>query len=291
MEPVGKRRLSPLHSDSRASKVFRLQSPAGRKLPVLVSVPHAGLDVPTDVRRELLVDEAVLRNDADLAVDELYADAPQSGATLLVALLSRYVVDLNRGVGDVDRWSVPDHPSPLADARRGVIWRLSTCGQPALARPLTLAALRDRIRRFHEPYHTALREELFALRAAHGHALLIDGHSMPAHGRGENGSAWRRRADIVPGCDGGASCAPELVSAACRFFRERGYSVAVDDPYRGGFITRNYGKPHEGIHALQIEVNRDLYLDPITLELKSRGFSRLRADLAAFVRSLSALRL
>jgi len=254
-------------------------------------VPHAGLEVPDDVRRDLLVEDEVIRADADLEVNELWADAPVAGATLLVALLSRFVVDLNRSAGDVDSLSVPDHPTPLADARRGVVWRVSTCGRQVLARPLTLRQLQDRISRFHEPYHQALRRTLGVLRDRHGHAILIDGHSMPAVGRGEDGVSRRRRADIVPGCDGGATCSAALVDATCSFFRARGYSVAVDDPYRGGYITRHYGRPDEGLHAIQIEVNRDLYLDPFTLELKPRGFARLRATLTALLQSLAGLRL
>lgn len=271
--------------------VFDIRRPNGDSLPILVSVPHAGLGVPEELRSDLLVDETVFRTDADLAVDQLYADVPAVGASLLVARLSRYVVDLNRGAGDVDSLSVPDHPFPLADARRGIIWRISTCGQPVLARPLSLAELRARIARFHEPYHAALRATLAELRDEHGHAVLLDGHSMPGISVGENGGVRRRRADIVPGCDGGSTCSRDLLEATCRFFRARGYSVKVDDPYRGGFITRHFGRPAEGWHALQIEVNRDLYLDPLTLEIKPRGFARLRSDLTQFVQSLASLAL
>jgi N-formylglutamate amidohydrolase len=278
-----RRRTEPRES------IFELLRPSRDGLPVLVSVPHAGLEVPPAVRESLLVDDSVLRADADLAVDELWREAPAAGAALLVARYSRYVVDLNRAAGDVDSLSVPEHPFPLADARRGVVWRLSTCGRPALARPLTLAELRERLARYHEPYHAALRDSLAELRARHGHAVLLDGHSMPGTARGENGG--RRRADIVPGCDGGATCAGALLDATCRFFRDRGYSVKVDDPYRGGFITRQFGRPADGVHALQIEVNRELYLDPLTLEVKPRGLARLRADLGAFLHSLRELRL
>jgi N-formylglutamate amidohydrolase len=275
--------------DNRAVvRPFRILRPERRALPVLVSVPHAGLAVPAEIEPELCIDERMLRANADLAVDALYDGAARAGATLLVADVSRFVVDLNRSTGDVDSVSVPQHPAPLADARRGLIWRVATCGRPVLARPLTLAQLELRVRRFHAPYHDALATLLHELRDRFGFAILIDGHSMPPVARGDNGNA-RRYADIVPGCLGGASCAAALVREACRFFDTRGYSVAVDDPYRGGYITRHYGRPRDGWHALQIEINRDLYLDRVSLELRPRGFARLQGDLAAFVESLSSL--
>lgn len=281
---------TPLSAQCQRVKTFHLMRPAGRAAPVLVSVPHAGLAVPPEVAGELLADEATLRADADLCVDALYADAPTQGASLLTAVVSRFVVDLNRATTDVDSASVPDHPSPLADARRGLIWRLSTGGKRVLARPLTMERLRNRITRYHAPYHDALWRTLTELRDRHGHAILLDGHSMPAFSGGEIGQG-RRHADIVPGCLGGTSCAPALLQAACEYFTSRGYTVAVDDPYRGGFITRHYGRPREGLHALQLEVNRDLYLDPFTLDHRVRGFARLQTDLLGFVRHLTGLRL
>lgn len=279
MRPLGRARSN--------GRLFRLVRPLGDATPVLVSVPHAGLEVPADVRRHLLVDDRMLREDADLAVDDLYDEVTAVGATLLAARVSRFVVDLNRSTGDVDSVSVPEHPAPLADARRGIIWRCSTAGRAVLARPLSLAELEDRIARFYAPYHAALRATLKELKARHGQAVLIDGHSMPGASRSDNGGS--RHADIVPGCHGGTTCSPILVDFAVRFFRDRGYSVAVDDPYRGGFITRHYGRPKEGWHALQVEVNRDLYLDPVTLTVRPRGCARLRADLTAFVRSVGEL--
>jgi N-formylglutamate amidohydrolase len=272
-------------------RVFRFTHPRGRELPILVSVPHAGLAVPEELRPQIVADEQVLRSDADLGVNDLFGGVSEVGASLLVAEISRLVVDLNRAEGDVDNLSVPEHRSPLPDARRGVVWRLSSSGRPILARPLSLADLEDRLSRYHEPYHQTLRKTLFELRGRHGYAILVDGHSMPGLPRGDGGANPKRRADLVPGCNGGSSCGAPVVEEAERFFRSRGYSVAVDDPYPGGFITRHYGKPEVGWHALQLEVNRDLYLDPLTLEVNPRGFARLREDLTAFVAFLGTLRM
>jgi N-formylglutamate deformylase len=272
-------------------RVFRLMRPRGRKIPVLVSVPHAGLRVPEELRAQILADEKVLRTDADLGVDDLFDGVTEVGASLLVAEVSRLVVDLNRARGDVDSLSVPEHKSPLPDARRGVVWRLSSSGQPVLAHPLSLAELENRLLRYHEPYHETLRKTLVEIRDRHGYAILLDGHSMPGFPRGDGGAHPRRRAEVVPGWNGGTSCSARVVEEAARFFRSRGYSVAVDDPYPGGFITRHYGKPEEDWHALQIEVNRDLYLDPLTLERNPAGFARLREDLTVFVAHLGALKI
>ena len=271
-------------------KPFDLIRPSGVASPVVVSVPHAGLHVPDELQGELDYDERLLMANADHAVDALYVGVTSTGASLLRANVSRIVVDLNRAPSDIDALSVPEHPSPLADARRGVIWRTAICGRNVLRHPLTLAEHARRIERWHAPYHTQLRALLEETRARHGYVILLDGHSMPGRPI-VDGRPGPRHADIVPGCLGGRSCAPALVRAASAHFEGRGYSVAVDDPYRGGFITRRYGQPASGCHALQLEVNRELYLDAITLAPKPRGVSRLRDDLTAFVASLAEVRI
>lgn len=270
-------------------KLFEVIRPSSGASPVIVSVPHAGLHVPAEVEDELDYDDRLLVENADHAVHELFEDVPAAGATLLFARVSRIVIDLNRAPDDVDALSVPEHPSPLADARRGVVWRTATSGRTVLRAPLSLAAWQLRLDRWHAPYHALLLELLEEARARHGHAILLDGHSMPGRAI-VDGRPGRPHADIVPGCLSGRSCGAELVRAATQHFAGRGYSVEVDAPYKGGYITRHYGRPALGWHALQLEVNRDLYLEPLTLVPKLRGVSRLRADLSAFVAHAASLR-
>jgi N-formylglutamate amidohydrolase len=250
--------------------------PTSAPRPILVEVPHAGTHVPDEVRPELLLDEPAVRRDADLYVDRLYRDAPRLGAVLVYTEISRFVVDLNRAEGDVDAQSVAGHPSPRPDAPRGLIWRVATDGTPAIAAPLSLGSWRRRVSLYHTPYHTALDEHVAELRARFGRVLVLSGHSMPSVGKATHADPGKRRADVVPGDRKGASCAPEVTGAAIAHFRNAGCSVAPNDPYMGGETTRRLGRPVEGIHALQIELNRDLYMDEETFAVREGGFQRVR---------------
>src|SRR6185369_1940567 len=179
--------------------MFELVRPdASSETPVIVEVPHAGLVVPPDVRPQLVVGDQTILRDSDLYVDRLFARAPQHGATLFTSQVSRYVVDLNRAPDDVDRQTVRDHPAPRPTQSRGVVWRSTTEGQPALREAITYAELERRLARYHAPYHAALEAEITRKKAYFGHVIVVAGHSMPSAGKGGHG----RRADIVPGSRG-----------------------------------------------------------------------------------------
>jgi N-formylglutamate amidohydrolase len=265
---------------------FELTVPESGRTPVVVEVPHAGLGIPEAVRDETIVDALRVMRDADLYVDELYADAPARGAALLTATLSRYVVDLNRAADDIDLATVPDHPAPRGTQARGVVWRLTTDGLPALRRPLTYAELSARLARYHAPYHDALRAELLRTRERFGFAILVAGHSMPSVGRTGHADTGTRRADIVPGTRGRTSADGRIIDVVEAHFRDAGLSVRHDDPYRGGFTTAHYGRPRDGVHAVQIELNRALYVNERTGKPKTRNFARLRRLLAELVEKL-----
>jgi N-formylglutamate deformylase len=257
-------------------ETFALTRPAAtRALPVVVEVPHAGLAVPDEVRALLAVDDRVLLRDADAWVDGLFADAAAQGATLLAARCSRYVVDLNRDETDHDPASVEGSTHPKGTAPRGVIWR--ECGDGA-----------RRIARYHRPYHRALERELDALRARHGAVVLLCAHSMPATGRSQLAQAPRRRADVVPGTRGRSTAGGRIIDAVDAHFRAAGLSVRHDDPYRGGATTQRYGRPADGVHAIQVELNRDLYMDERALTPKPDAMAWLRSLCAALVPKLGA---
>lgn len=263
-----------------ASPYFDLSVPDRGDTPVLVEVPHAGLAVPEAVRDEVRVSPEAVQRDSDIYVDKLYERVPETGATLLVSRVSRYVIDLNRGPDDVDADTVLDHPSPRAFQPRGVVWRLTTDGLPTFDRPLTYRELGRRLDAFHRPYHDALRATLERLRRRFGFAVLLAAHSMPSVGRlgSAPGVPAPRRADVVPGTRGRTTADPRLIDLVDRHFRSAGLTVRHDDPYRGGWTTAHYGRPREAWHAVQIELNRALYVDEATGEPKVGPFERL-ADL------------
>lgn len=249
---------------------FTLVASRGAETPVVVEVPHAGLAVPDDARRMLVAGPGDLLRDADPFVDRIWAAAPDHGATLLVSHVSRYVVDLNRAPDDVGRDVVPDHPAPRPTQPRGVVWRVTSDGRPALARPLRHAELEERLRRYHAPYHAALRAEVERKKRRFGRVLLVAAHSMPSRGR-----AHERRADVVPGSRGGTTCSHEVLRELEDVARRDSLSIRHDDPYRGGWTTGQWGRPAEGLQALQIELSRALYLDEETLEPDEAGIARL----------------
>ncbi|MCA9583562.1 MAG: N-formylglutamate amidohydrolase [Myxococcales bacterium] len=271
--------------------VFDLERPIRGETPVLVEIPHAGLEIPETYRSEIVVSPKSIRSDADIYVDELYRGATYRGATVLAARYSRYVVDLNRAQDDLDAETVRDHPSAKPHQPRGVVWRITIDGDRCMPQPLSRARFETRLDACYRPYHGAIASELVRLRERFGHAILVAAHSMPSVGRIGHADSGVRRADVVPGTRGRTTAHPSIIDLVDSHFRAAGLSVRHDQPYRGGFSTRHYGRPKESWHAIQIELNRALYVDETTHERKEADLERLRQLLLGLVEKLGTLRL
>jgi N-formylglutamate deformylase len=269
---------------------FVLRGPAAAETPVIVEVPHASLNVPPAFLPPLVAPARALARDADLLVDRLYEDAPLEGATLLVAHVSRYVIDLNRGLNDVDAETSLEGPRATTPTRHnhGLIWRMTSDGDKALDRPLTRSELEERLAYVYHPYHAALAAEIARKKEKFGIAVLLAAHSMPSLARGMQGGGTRR-ADVVPGTRGRTSAHGRFIDAVETHARERGFSVVHDEPYAGGFSTRHYGRPTDGVHAVQVELARRLYLDEETLKPLEPVFERTRGWCRALVAILGKL--
>ncbi len=264
------------------------RTPAHPSTPVVVSVPHAG--VGTAGYEQTLMPELEVRADADLLVDRLYRTGEPGGPEVsIVAHLSRFVCDLNRDPDDVCVGAVPEHPHPRNLDGRGFIWAVTTTGAPALSRPLSLAEWRGRTA-IHAAYHAAISEALDRARAQFGYAILVDGHSMPSRGRSGHTDTGRPRAAVVPGDREGGSCSRGLSELVARHFASRGLEVRPNDPYKGGFITAHHGRPADGIHAIQIELRRDLYMDEERFTPLEPGFERTQQILADLLTALRSFR-
>lgn len=268
---------------------YTLTRPDTPTLPVVVDVPHAGEWIPDSVLQEMVVGDQTLRRDLDLYVDQIWQDAPAMGASLLSSNVSRYVVDLNRADDDVSPQTVQggvrlQKPGYYHD--RGVVWRSTTDGTPVMREPMTPDAFAHRIATFHTPYHEALREEIARVRELFGFCILLDGHSMPSQGRQGHTDPGSRRADIVPGDVMGSACASSLTSLVSATYRDAGMSVKPNAPYQGGWITRHYGQPDEHVHAIQIEINRALYMNERTFVQIPQGMHRLRMAANALLEAL-----
>jgi N-formylglutamate deformylase len=254
---------------------FERIDPTGPETPVIVEVPHAGLDIAPQFLEPLAAPARSIARDADLYVDHLYDQAPLEGATLLVARASRYAIDVNRSESDVDG-EVVEGGRAEPRMHHGLIWRTTSDGEAALSRRLTRDELDERLNLVWRPYHRELVAIIGQKIAAFGVAVVVAAHSMPSVERlgGQGGAArdgraapppGRRRADVVPGTRGRKSAAARYIDAMEAHARDQGWSVRHDDPYAGGFTTQHYGRPEDNVHVVQVELARRLYLDEVTL--------------------------
>jgi N-formylglutamate amidohydrolase len=250
----------------------------------VVEIPHAGLFVDGPTLGLLAAPARSIGRDADLYVDDLYADASSHGATCIVAHVSRYVCDLNRAETDVDAESVEGAP-PNSRATRGIVWRLTSDGARVLEAPLPRAELERRLDTYYRPYHRAIATVLERKRAKFGYAILLAAHSMPSVGRAGHGDPNATRADVVPGTRGRTSSSRNIIDVVDAHARSAQMTVAHDDPYQGGYTTQHYGRPDLHVHVVQVELARRLYMDEATLA-KNAGFAKLQAWCGALAAAL-----
>ncbi|HZS82730.1 MAG TPA: N-formylglutamate amidohydrolase [Stellaceae bacterium] len=271
--------------------VFR-RDPTAPEVPLVFDSPHSGTEYPEDFRFACPL--AVLRTNEDTHVDDLYGAAPEHGASLIGALFPRSYIDVNRSPTDIDEalldapWPGELDPGEKTRLGMGLVRRLAKPDLPVYDRKLTVAEMQQRIATYYEPYHAMLRSALDRLHRKFGAVWLVNCHSMPARGsRMSSDGPDAVRADFVLGDRDGTTCAPELTDFVARLLRGRGYSVKINDPYKGVEIVRRHGRPGEGRHALQIEVNRALYMDEKTLA-RSERYAALKADLTHLIAALAS---
>jgi N-formylglutamate deformylase len=266
------------------------RDPEAAEAPLVFDSPHSGTEYPEDFRFSCPL--PILRTAEDTHVEDLYEAAPRLGATLLAALFPRSYLDLNRDVADIDvallaeRWDGEVRPSEKTRLGQGLIRRLARPGLPLYDRKLGVAEIAARIVRCYLPYHAELQGALDRLHHKFGAAWLIDCHSMPTRSGGSRASSVRP--DFVLGDRDGTTCAPELTDFVRRLLTGRGYAVALNDPYKGVEIVRRHGRPAEGFQALQIEVNRSLYMDERTLA-KKPDYTTVKADLTHLIGGLASV--
>ena len=273
---------------------FEVRRPAGSApaTALVFASPHSGRFYPDDMMAAAALDAQSIRRSEDAFVDDLIAGAPQWGVTTIAARYARAYIDLNRDAFELDPGMFADELPEFARARTarvaaglGAIARVVSEGQEIYARKLTFAEARTRIDGAHRPYHETLAALIGEAHAAHGYAILVDWHSMPAAAARTGGRD--RTCDIVLGDRFGAACAGVLPARVERELEALGYRVARNTPYAGGYTTEHYGRPSRRVHALQIEINRALYLDEATLT-PTAGFETLKADLDRVARMLAA---
>jgi N-formylglutamate deformylase len=266
---------------------FEVIAPRKGSVPLVLDSPHSGTDYPEDFRPAVSLD--LLRQAEDSYVDELYAAAPDHGATLVTARFPRSYIDANRSLLDIDAsllegpWPGPAIPGPKTQKGIGLIWRVLDTGQSIYARKLAIDEVKQRIVRFHQPYQRAVKDALDRAHEHFGGVWHLNVHSMPAvSGRISEEGPGKPRADFVLGDRDASTCEPEFTAMVADALRAMGYQVKINDPYKGVELVRAFSDPKAGRHSLQVEVNRKLYMDERT-RAKTPGFGELQRNLSRLV--------
>jgi N-formylglutamate amidohydrolase len=273
-------------------RVLTIEEPTRLAAPLVVSSPHSGRDDPASFLDQARLHHSVLRRSEDMHVDRLLDGISVIGAPLLKALFPRAYLDVNREEFELDPRMFDGRLPAHANTRSlrvagglGAIPRVVGDNLEIYSRRLPIEEALSRIAACHRPYHQALARLLNRAHRQFGVAILVDCHSMPSASVDRSGG---RMVDLVLGDRFGTSASALVVDCLEHEARERGYIVARNRPYAGGYITERYGAPESGRHAVQIEINRALYMDESDGALTA-GFHAMRRDLFALIANLAAL--
>lgn len=282
-----------VHATARAPEPpWDIQTPAAQSAPLVFASPHSGRAYPPEFLAASRLDAVKVRRSEDAFVDEIFAAAPKSGAPLLRAHFPRAFVDPNREAYELDpamfEDALPSYvntSSTRVAAGLGTIARVVTSGEEIYQAKMRFAEAKRRIETYYLTYHEALAGLIAATRERFGACLLIDCHSMPSVGGPMDNDRGRKRVDFVLGNCHGSACAPLVTEVAETALTGMGYAVTRNMPYSGGFTTRHYGRPAAGVHALQIEINRNLYMDEESV-VRSPVMPRLVESMERLIRAL-----
>lgn len=271
---------------------FTIENAMEPKVPFVFNSPHSGRNYRVDFVNSSRLDQREIRSSEDAFVDHLYKDAVSLGAPFIAANFPRVYLDVNREPYELDPKMFEGKLPSYVNTRSlrvagglGTIARIVNDNKEIYRHRIPMEEGMERIETLYRPYHMAVRSTLARVRQLYGAAILIDCHSMPSttHANGN-----MVKTDFILGDRFGSSCDPAITERATEILETMGFSVSRNLPYAGGFITEHYGRPDRNVHALQIEINRGLYMDEKTLTPKPH-FSAVRRSLGLFVRELTRL--
>ncbi|UTD26338.1 N-formylglutamate amidohydrolase [Bradyrhizobium sp. WD16] len=279
-------------SDDEPSSPFEIIEPASWRAPIIFNSPHSGAAYPRAFLDASRIDLGTLRRSEDSFMDEMIEGLTSEGFAVVRVHFPRSFVDVNREPYELDPRMFDGRLPSFANTRSmrvagglGTIPRVVGDGQEIYRDRLSVEDALQRIESLYKPYHRALRRLIGSVHERFGAVVLVDCHSMPSTGISRDEP---RRPDVVIGDRYGTSCAAQLPQTIEEALTAMGYTVGRNKPYAGGFITEHYGNPASGLHAVQIELNRAIYMDERRRERTER-FAQITADFAALARAIAAV--
>jgi N-formylglutamate amidohydrolase len=274
------------------NSAYHLAQPATRNTSVVFASPHSGRDYPRDFLRQAVLNASQIRSSEDAFVDLLFENVPNHGAPLLTATAPRAFLDLNRGPDELDSALIAGvrrtAHNPRIASGLGVIPRVVANGRQIYRGKLSLAQAHARIAQYWRPYHDQLQTLLDESINVFGEAILIDCHSMPHEALENVGPPGAVRPHIVLGDRFGSAAASPVVERVEAAFAAAGLRVARNMPFAGAFITQHYGRPSRHQHAIQVEIDRALYMDERTLE-PNANFDAFKTLLNGVIAEVAAI--
>jgi N-formylglutamate deformylase len=274
------------------TEAFTLAMPDRRDSPVVFSSPHSGRDYSATFLGASVLDRRAIRSSEDAFVDELFETAPQHGAPLIVAHAPRAFIDLNRACDELDPAVVEgvarSSHNPRVASGLGVIPRVVAGGRAIYRGKLTRDEAEARIATYWHPYHDRLNSLLAEAHASFGQAILVDCHSMPHEAIESQIRPGFARPDVVLGDRFGAAVGREVIDRVEAAFVRAGLRVSRNAPFAGAYITQTYGRPSRGYHAIQIEIDRALYMNEERVE-KSADFRAFQALLEGVIAEIAEI--
>ena len=276
---------------SLETKSYRLIEPKALLSGIVIASPHSGRNYLSSVKEQSILDPITLRSSEDAFVDELMDFAPALGIPLICSEIPRAFVDLNRARDELDPAIIegikPNRQNPRVISGLGVIPRVVANGKEIYSGKLSKEAAIERLENFWDPYHSKLAELLDRARQQFGYSILIDTHSMP-HEAILNASSSFRTSQIVLGDRYGATCAPEIINDLIKLISKNGLRASRNIPFSGAYIVQKYGSPGLNRHAIQLEIDRSIYMDERKIQ-KLEKFHKLKNKLQNIMRDFSQI--
>ncbi|MBL4769186.1 MAG: N-formylglutamate amidohydrolase [Rhodobacteraceae bacterium] len=271
---------------------FQLKLPKNRLSSVVFASPHACATYPTTFVRQSILDEHTIRSSEDAFVNDLFAPAPEFGAPLLMAGVPRAFIDMNRNQDELDPALIEGAKrhghNPRITSGLGVIPRVVANGRAIYRGKIPMNEAQRRIKNYWHPYHAALQGLLDEAKADFGHAILIDCHSMPHEAMDGVARAGSPRPEIVLGDRFGAAASAEIVDRVESAFVLAGLTVTRNAPFAGAYVTQAYGRPSRRQHAIQVEIDRSIYMDERHI-VPNKNFAEFQTMLRQIIAEIASI--